>query len=249
MHPRRRLSDYEMIFVRAGVLEIAEEDHPYSVHADQTLLLLPDRWHYGTKEYASDLLFYWVHFTLEGPSQIVTSVTQPVPEMFQIPQFTTVSRPDYLAELFRRYIDDDTWGKQDPISASLLVQLMLSEVQRPAPVRSASVLAARADSFIRTSFHLPLSASIAADHVGCNPRYLSRVYSQSYGCTLTESIQRTRIEYACRLLLGSDLKVGEIALACGMGDANYFHQLFKRLKGLTPTAFRRLHPPANIITD
>ncbi|MGI4790864.1 MAG: AraC family transcriptional regulator [Janthinobacterium lividum] len=249
-HPKRLMDHFVLIFVREGVLEIAEEGKAFSIAANQTLLLLPNRWHHGTKDYAPDLSFFWIHFSLQVSEETADSTA--ASGLFHVPQHTTVARPDYLAELFHRYIDDHAGNRQEPIAASLLMQLILSEVQRPGTARSsgsASVPAARAESFIRTNFHLPLTARIAADHVGCNPHYLSRVYRQSYGCTLTEAIQRTRIDYGCRLLLGSDLRVGEIAHACGMEDANYFHQLFKRRKGLMPSAYRRLHTPANINTE
>ncbi len=247
-HPRRRMQGHELIFVREGVLEIAEDSTKFRIAAGQTLLLFPERLHYGTAEYGPDLSFFWVHFTLRPE--------EPVPAeselgWFQIPQVATVSRPDYLAELFRRYIDDFAAHRQDPVAGGCLIQLMLREVSRPetVPTSGASVRAAQADSFIRTHFHLPLSASIVAAQVGCHPRYLSRVYRAAYGTTLTEAIQRTRIDYGCRLLLDSDLRVGEIARACGIDDADYFQQVFKRRKGLTPSAYRRLHAPANVNTE
>ncbi len=282
-HPRRRMSDYELIFVREGILEIAEEAQLFRIEAGQTLLLFPNRQHYGTAEYGPDLSFFWVHFMLrpeeapaaeapaaeapaaeapaaeapaaEAPAAEAPAAEAPAaewePGLFQIPQAATVSRPDYLAELFRRYIDDFAAHRQDPVAGGCLIQLMLREVSRPetVPAGSASVRAAQADSFIRTHFHLPLSASVVAAQVGCHPRYLSRVYRAAYGATLTEAIQRTRIDYGCRLLLGSNLRVGEIARACGLDDPDYFHQVFKRRKGLTPSAYRRLHAPVNVNTE
>lgn len=247
-HPRRRMGDYELIFVREGVLEIAEDATRFQIGAGQTLLLFPERLHYGTAEYGPDLSFFWVHFTLR-PEESGENDTEP--GWFQVPQVATVTRPDYLAELFRRYIDDFAAHRQDPIAGGCLIQLMLCEAARPetVPAGGASVLAAQADSFIRTHFHLPLSSSIVAAQVGCHPRYLSRVYRAAYGTTLTEAIQRTRIDYGCRLLLDSDLRVGEIARACGMDDGDYFQQVFKRRKGLTPSAYRRLHAPANVNTE
>lgn len=252
-HPRRRMGDYELIFVREGVLEIAEDAKRFQITAGQTLLLFPERLHYGTAEYDPDLSFFWVHFTLRPEERALEERTAAETEAgwFQMPQVATVSRPDYLAELFRRYIDDLAAHRQDPLAGGCLIQLMLCEAARPetVPGGGASVRAAQADSFIRTHFHLSLSASTVAAQVGCHPRYLSRIYRAAYGTTLTEAIQRTRIDYGCRLLLDSDLRVGEIARACGMDDADYFQQVFKRRKGLTPSAYRRLHAPANVITE
>ena len=67
-----------------------------------------------------------------------------------------------------------------------------------------------------------------AEHLGCNPQYLSRVYQKPSGQTLTTTIHRKRVTQACHLLLNSEMRVGEIARSCGMEDVSYFLQLFKR---------------------
>lgn len=249
-HEKRMMGEYELIFVREGVLEIAEESRSFSVAAGQALLLAPGRWHYGTADYAPDLSFFWIHFALAPTFD--SSGNEPDLPLMQLFKLTTVGRPDYLAELFRRYIDDQEGNRLDPTAAALLLLLMLNEAQASKTARAGAgpiTLAARAESYIRTNFHLPLTASVIADYVGCNPHYLSRIYRQSYGSTLTEAVHRTRVEYGCRLLLNSGLRIHEVARSCGMTDVGYFVQLFKRHKGLTPAAYRRLHAQVYVNTE
>jgi AraC-like DNA-binding protein len=249
IHERRMLGEHELIFVRAGVLNIAEAGRPYRIEAGQSLILAPHQWHYGTAVYGHDLTFFWVHFKL---GQYVGNRADLKATEVQIPRVATVDRPDYLAELYRRYIDDRESNSLDANSANLLVLLMLNEVRRSPDLTSSTgpaVLAAQAYRFICTNFHLPISASTIADNVGCNPQYLSRIYKDSYSSTLTDSIHRTRAEYACKLLLNSELRVNEIARACGMPDVGYFVKVFKRHKGVTPAAYRTLHARLYINTE
>lgn len=50
-----------------------------------------------------------------------------------------------------------------------------------------------------------------------------------------------RIDHAHHLLLHSSKDLEDISDGCGFNDVSYFCRLFKRYKGLTPTAFRRIH--------
>jgi AraC-like DNA-binding protein len=151
-----------------------------------------------------------------------------------------------MTELFRRFLDDQESGALDPTSAALLVMLMLCEVARSRPPsktgESASTrLAGRADTYIRTHFHQPLTPSSLAAILGCNANYLSRIFHQVYERTLTATIQECRLRYARQLLLDDDRNIDEIARACGFRDTGYFRRLFKRYEGLSPLSFRRLY--------
>ncbi|HZO89456.1 MAG TPA: AraC family transcriptional regulator [Chthonomonadaceae bacterium] len=239
-HPDRRIASHELIFVRKGILAIQEEERRFEVSAGQSLLLWPKRRHWGTAPFPPDLAFYWVHFTLQG----VPSHASP-PDL-TVSQHVALSRPDHMTELFRRFLDDQESGALDANSASLLVMLMLCEVARSRSAgdvrESASTrLAGRADAYIRTHFHEPITPSGVAESLGCNANYLSRIFREVYGQTLTEAIQRRRLHFARQLLLDDDRNVDEIARVCGFSEAGYFRRLFKRQEGVTPLAFRRLY--------
>lgn len=239
-HPDRRIASYELIFVRKGILSMQEEERRYEVGAGQSLILWPERRHWGTAPFSADLSFYWIHFTLKSPFARSGS------EDLKVSQYVTVSRPDHMTELFRRFLDDQETGALDGTSATLLLMLMLCELARSRPPtgahESASTrLAGRADTYIRTHFHEPIRPADLAEMLGCNANYLNRIFHQSYGRTLTEAIHRHRLHHARQLLLDDDRNIDEIARACGFQDAGYFRRMFKRQEGVTPLAFRRLY--------
>jgi AraC-like DNA-binding protein len=247
-HPDRVTGSWELIFVREGVLMVEEEEKRFEVGAGESLLLWPGRRHRGTGEYPPDLSFYWIHFSFrdgEGgfPDPSIT-----------VPQHTTVARPNHLTELFRRFLDDQEAGRLQPMSASLLLMLMLCEVSDSRPVEkvvkgNAAVLAQHAEAYIRTHFHAPISTSVLASELGCNPDYLGREFRRIYGLTPTEFIHRRRVRHARRLLIESDRNVEEISRACGFKDVGYFRRLFKRHEGMTPLAFRRLYAQMHVNTQ
>lgn len=235
-HMSRVCQIFDLIFVREGVLSMHEEGRPFTVKAGQSLLLWPERSHGGTADYSPDLRFFWLHFT-------VLQTPNPEEKTLSVPQLATVARPDFLTELFLRYIGDQEAKRNQLFSDSLMTLLILSEIAAPLLPEiddSSAVLAGRAYAFIRTRYRHPLTPAAVAEHVGCNPQYLSRVFRRTYHQTMTDAIYQTRMEYARRLLTETNKNITEIAHACGFTDPRYFYRVFHRQEGMTALAFRRL---------
>jgi transcriptional regulator GlxA family with amidase domain len=51
--------------------------------------------------------------------------------------------------------------------------------------------------------------------------------------------EKMRVEDASRLLLNSDLNVGEVANACGFSDPYNFSRTFTKIAGVPPSVFKR----------
>jgi AraC-like DNA-binding protein len=243
--PKRVIDSFVLIFVRSGALDIREESQDFNLSAGQALLLWPGRMHRGTRTYPKDLTFYWIHFKMPRiPGRARNN-------NLRVPQFTTVRRQDQLAELFRRFLDDQESGELQPLPAALLVAQMLCELavsasNDSAPAGAAITLAARAEQYVRTHFHQPIGTSDAANELDCNPDYLGRIFQRACGHTIVEAIHRQRIRAARRLLMESTLNVDQVARECGFNDSDYFRRIFRRSQGLAPRAFRRLYARAHV---
>jgi AraC family transcriptional regulator len=77
-----------------------------------------------------------------------------------------------------------------------------------------------------------------AQEVGVHPVHLAREFRRRYHCTIGDFVRQRRIEFACKEIARSDAPLSEIALACGFYDQSHFSNLFKRLTGMTPAAYR-----------
>jgi AraC-like DNA-binding protein len=87
-----------------------------------------------------------------------------------------------------------------------------------------------------------LSADLSLKHIAelmnVNASYLSAAFKKECGETLTEYVNRKRIEMATFILSHSNKQIQTIAEECGILDANYFIKLFKKQYGMTPTQYR-----------
>jgi two-component system response regulator YesN len=78
-----------------------------------------------------------------------------------------------------------------------------------------------------------------ADHVHLAPTYLSSLFKKETGKTISEYLTEIRIEKSAELLIQPQAKLFEVADQSGYYDANYFSKVFKKIKGMTPSQFRR----------
>lgn len=85
-----------------------------------------------------------------------------------------------------------------------------------------------------------LSLKVQAEYLNVNPSYLSTLFKKETGLTLTEYINRKRIEHALLLLNSTDMQIQMIAQYCGITDVNYFTKTFKKIVGKTPKEYREM---------
>ena len=77
-----------------------------------------------------------------------------------------------------------------------------------------------------------------ADKLNVNSSYLSDLFHREYGCTLTDFVNKERIDRSILLLQMTARSVQDIATECGIHDVNYFIRLFKKQTGMTPSRYR-----------
>ncbi|MFU0887665.1 helix-turn-helix transcriptional regulator [Kluyvera sichuanensis] len=92
---------------------------------------------------------------------------------------------------------------------------------------------------IDSHFAEPLTRESVAQAFYISPNYLSHLFQKSGVMGFNEYLNHTRLEHARRLLKGYDLKVKEIAHACGFVDSNYFCRLFRKNTDRSPSEYRR----------
>ncbi|WMT43135.1 response regulator [Paenibacillus sp. D2_2] len=88
-------------------------------------------------------------------------------------------------------------------------------------------------SYVNNHFTEDVSIQLLSKQYYTNPSYISQLFKKEIGETFTAYIAKLRIAYACELLRGTNLLVGEIAEKSGYMDYFYFTRMFKKFMGKT----------------
>jgi AraC-like DNA-binding protein len=100
------------------------------------------------------------------------------------------------------------------------------------------------DRHLRVLRHIDsnLDSDISVDALaliaGLSRYYFVRAFKRATGATPHQYVLERRIERAKTLLSGSELPVTQISIEVGLANSSYFASMFKRIVGVSPTAYR-----------
>lgn len=96
------------------------------------------------------------------------------------------------------------------------------------------------DRYINTNILTKISLEEVASYLGMNRTYFCMFFKKHYGKGFSDYLNDLRIEKAASLLLKGDRSIAEIARESGYKTVPYFTRAFKRSKGVTPGAYRKM---------
>lgn len=94
-------------------------------------------------------------------------------------------------------------------------------------------------SYIKAHLSEKINLESLADMVFLSPGYLSLIFKQSTGDTVSHYIISQRIDEAKRLLETTNMKVNQICEKVGIDNVSYFGQRFKLFYGMSPSEYRK----------
>ena len=77
-----------------------------------------------------------------------------------------------------------------------------------------------------------------AEAIGISPTYLSRIFKQETGISVSEYIRQRKIDMAKNLLRFSSYDFADIAAMLSYSSQSHFIQQFRTQVGMTPKAYR-----------
>jgi AraC family transcriptional regulator len=144
-----------------------------------------------------------------------------------------LSHPDRANQLFVDHVllalgtyVAQTYGGMRPLSLPVRGGLTARQIRRAKEIFTASL-----------DGHLPLKQ--VAQECGLSVSYFSRAFRRSMGTAPHKWLLTLRVEVAKQKLRDSRLSLRDVALDCGFADQSHLTQVFTRLVGVSPGAWRR----------
>jgi AraC-like DNA-binding protein len=101
----------------------------------------------------------------------------------------------------------------------------------------------RAKDLVDARFRDPLDVPALARAAYLSPAHFSREFRRAFGETPHRYLLTRRLERAAALLRNTDHSVADICFRVGLRSVGSFTTSFRRVYGLSPTAYRAAHPP------
>lgn len=97
------------------------------------------------------------------------------------------------------------------------------------------------NDFIHENYESKITLEQVSNLVNKNAVSFNTFIKNRTGKTFIEYLNDVRIGYASKFLVDYDLSIAEIAFKSGFNNVPYFNKLFKKVKGTTPTLYRKNH--------
>jgi AraC-like DNA-binding protein len=99
--------------------------------------------------------------------------------------------------------------------------------------------------FLMKNYQDEINLQEIAGIVHMAPASACRFFKYSTGLTIFEYLNKIKIDFACKLLLNTELNIVDISYDCGFNNLSHFNKQFRKFIDKTPTQFRKLRHTFN----
>ena len=93
-------------------------------------------------------------------------------------------------------------------------------------------------NYINSNYEKELTLADISNFVFLSPSYFVRIFKEEMDVSPISYLLRVRIQKAKEMLETTDMKISDIALMVGFSNHQRLNEIFKKITGITPTAYR-----------
>lgn len=147
---------------------------------------------------------------------------------------------EVLALLEEQFYQLQTFTYQEIKAGASLLKITgeyLSD-QRVVDVRYGTMIET-VTTYLKQNFQKSISSKEIEEIAKYRYTYVCDVFKREMGCTITQYIEKLRLDLALTLLETTTMKIYEISEQCGYKSNYYFNRVFKRTLHCTPQEYRQ----------
>lgn len=93
--------------------------------------------------------------------------------------------------------------------------------------------------YVYQNFKEDITLEMLAERFSYSVPYISVAFKQAVGENYYSFLERNRTAHACNLLIGTDMKITDVAYEAGFKSYPTFVRVFQARMGMSPTAYRK----------
>ena len=223
-------------FVLSGKGSICLNNKRYEVGPHQ-IFLIPEDVRTSYQADAEDPWEYiWIH--IGGPK--IPLILKKAGLSAENPVYTSLACHEEIESLARDIVDNYTRQYYCIGSIYKICDYMIENAasKETPDIENSLVYVKNVISYIRLKYSEPIKIEDIASSLGLNRSYLTRLFKEATGYSLSDYLLTYRMKVAARLILESSMNISEIATSVGYSDSFTFSKAFKRHFGYSPTSYR-----------
>ncbi len=230
----RTIPDHELVLIVSGNGTVNLPDRKINVRPGMLLHFAPGVPHSLAADHENPMAFYAVHFDVFtfSPDSVPMKISPQIDEVNTPPDFSV------FKTLFKNIIE---LKNSAPYGYILGCRSQLEEIlfrlMTVGTNYGFSQKAERIISYIDRNVDKKLTLSVVASVFSINGSYLSKLFKTATGYTVTEYINKTKVNKAKEYIIEGNLKIKDISTMLGYEDPLYFSRVFKKLEGVSPAGY------------
>ena len=128
----------------------------------------------------------------------------------------------------------------DIIGQSSSFQFLASKSYVKSKFETANSRVKAIHEFLMKNYQEEIMLEEIAEIIYMAPASVCRFFKSSTGLTIFEYLNKIKIDYACKLLLNTDMNIVDISYDCGFNNLSHFNKQFRKFIGKTPSQFRNI---------
>lgn len=232
---------YLIHYVLSGKGRFISNDKEYHLKAGYGFLIAPDELAFYEADAEDPWTYVWVGFTGINEKESVKKLGI----MQNHPVFYS-DKSEEIYSIVKDMMEHNTHSFSDILRRNGDLSLFLSVIAGGAEAQVDSGEEDKANShvqkavdFVRMNYCNPIKVTDIADYVCINRSYLYTLFQQYLHLSPQQFLALYRITKSLELLHATDYPIESIAFSCGYTDVLVFTKAFKRLKGISPSIYRK----------
>lgn len=229
------------IFEGEGIFSV--DGNTYRLGQGQGFLIYPDIVTYYKADMVNPWVYAWVGF--KGLKAFHYLKLAGLSRENPIFSYNTDS---YLKDCLNEMVESNHTASSQDLKLTGLLYMFISRLveMNGSNIAADNPVMDRSDYYVNQAircmeinYSRNISISEIAASIGLDRSYLGSLFKKKLNVSPQEYLLKLRIEKACQLMVNENLTIGDISRSVGYGDQLHFSKMFKKIKHVSPTEYRK----------